>query len=141
MPCNVDAVTSPRDTREPLSLSLHYIGSFLRFHSQVEHNASLFQYVLFRRTLQNYTKLFNSRTSDCENHIKCDGFVHYQAFGTQFRLRNLTNRAEDREFRLRNSVSIGGLCTSQRAPCTSEWWSIYPTESIMCVGKAVDIPL
>ena len=52
MPCNVDAVTSPRYTREPLSLSLHYIGSFLRFHQQVEHNASLFQYVSLH-SLQN----------------------------------------------------------------------------------------
>ena len=48
MPLDVDAVTSPRYTREPLSLSLHYIGSFLRFHQQVEHNASLFKYVLER---------------------------------------------------------------------------------------------
>ena len=96
MPCNVDAVTSPRDTREPLSLSLHYIGSFLRFRQQVEHNASLFQYVLFRRTLQNYIKLFNSHTSDCEIHIKCDGFVHYLAFDIRFRLRILVNGAVGR---------------------------------------------
>ena len=93
MPCNVDAVTSPRYTREPLSLSLHYIGSFLRFRQQVEHNASLFQYVLSRRTLQNYTKIFNSCTSDRENRKKCDGFVHYLAFGIRFRLRILVNGA------------------------------------------------
>ena len=54
--------------------------------------------------LQNYTKIFNSRTSDCEIHMKCDGFVHYLAFGTRFRLRNLMHRAADREFRLRNPV-------------------------------------
>ena len=43
--------------------------------------------------LQNYTKLINSRTSDCKIHIKCDGLVHYHAFGTRFRLRNLMHRA------------------------------------------------
>ena len=85
---------------------LAFLRSFSRFYQQVEHNASLFQYVLFRRTMQNYTKIFNSRTSDCEIQIKCDGFVHYLAFGTRFRLRNLMHRAADREIRLRNSMSI-----------------------------------
>ena len=56
--------------------------------------------------LQNYIKIFNSRTSDGKIQIKFDGFVHYLAFGTRFWLRNLMHRAADREFRLRNSVSI-----------------------------------
>ena len=35
--------------REPLSLSLHIKRSFSHFLSQVEHNASYYQYVLQRR--------------------------------------------------------------------------------------------
>ena len=98
---------------------------------------------------QNYTKFFNSRTSDGKIHIKFDGFVHCLAFGTRFRFRDLMHRAADREIRLRNSVSIevymphitgcaglrGGLCTPHGASHTSEWRSMYPTWSIMHVGK------
>ena len=38
-----EVIISPRYTREPLSLSLQLSGNFLRFHQQVEHNASLFK--------------------------------------------------------------------------------------------------
>ena len=48
---------------------------------------------MFRRTLQNYTKIFNSCTYDRKNRKKCDGFVHYLAFGIRFRLRILVNGA------------------------------------------------
>ena len=82
--------------------------SFSHFHSQVEHNASFYQYVfLFRRTLQKYTKFFNSRTSDQEIHIKCDGFVHCLAFGIRFRLRILVNGAVGRWATTKYSVGRG----------------------------------
>ena len=94
---------------------------------------------MFRRTLQNYIKFFNSRASDCEIHIKCDGFVRYLAFGTRFRLRILVNGAVGRWATTKYSAGRGlyapyhglrrvagrSICPIY-SPAQSGEWSMYP---------------
>ena len=75
MPLDVDAVTSPRYTREPLSLSLHLIEVS---HISIRKSSITLRYINMSFVPKNAAKLqkfFEFNATNCKNDIKCDGFV------------------------------------------------------------------